>query len=205
MNFFRKDYDENYYNTFLSLFSKFINKRRVSLVLKYKNSGNLLDIGCGTGDILSELSKYFSIEGIDISSSAIKIASKKIDKKKLKKIDIESYFLNKKYDIIIAFDVFEHLNNPKKIIKKIYTHLTQNGILIFIVPNNYGILGLIFTKIFNFMDKTHISTYKRKFWIEFVRNSGFYDFEILNESIIGFLRNDISKYFTHNLTIICKK
>lgn len=119
-------------------------------------------------------------------------------------LDIEKGSINGKYDIILAFDVLEHLQNPNKAIFKIKKSLKKNGIFIFSVPNNYGLFGKLITSFFNYIDKTHISTYKRGRWIRIMENAGF-NIEIYNEHLFGISKYDVTKYFSFNLVVIAKK
>lgn len=206
MKFIKRNYDDVYFNTLIDKlpFEKIFNKHKVNLIRSIKPSGKLLEIGCGRGRLLSELKKYYSVSGVDISPSAIAETSKLINKKHLKVLNIEKEPINGKYDIILAFDVLEHLKNPKKVIYKIRKALNLKGIFIFSVPNNYGIFGKFATSFFNYTDKTHISTYKRSKWIEIVKKAGFH-IKILNQHRFGISKLDIAKHFSFNLVGVARK
>jgi len=208
MKFFKNNYDNSYFKTFIDIDIKPIKRMdiqsKIKMIRSLKNSGRLLEIGCGTGKLLNELQKYYSVFGIDISPYAISEASKTIINKNLNVLDIEKGKIIGNYDIIIAFDILEHLNNPKNAIIKIKKSLKESGIFILSVPNNYGLYGKIITRVFNFIDKTHISTFNRNFWIKILQEEGF-DMDIRNQSWFGIFKSDISKNFTDNLLIIAKK
>lgn len=203
MKIFKKKYDENYFDTLTEKFSfeKIFNKNRAILIRSQKPSGNLLEIGCGRGALLNEFKDNYSIKGIDISPSAIKEASKLIKKPFLEVKNIEKKKIKGKYDVIIAFDVLEHLKNPKKAIDRIRKALKKNGVFIFSVPNNYGLFGKIATLLFNYIDRTHISTYKRKKWISIMKKSKF-KINIYNEHHFGISSHDFMKHFSFNLIIV---
>ncbi|PIV47260.1 hypothetical protein COS21_00905 [bacterium (Candidatus Gribaldobacteria) CG02_land_8_20_14_3_00_41_15] len=95
----------------------------------------MLDLGCGTGNLL----KYYSSEnktfGIDESLEMIKIAKVK-DKKTYYSIgDIKNFKINSKFDIITcAFDTINHLptlKNWEQLFKMVITNLGDDGIFIF--------------------------------------------------------------------------
>ena len=109
-----------------------------------------------------------------------------------------------KYDIILAFDVLEHLKDPEKEILKVKKSLKKNGVFIFSVPNNYGLYGKIMTSFFNYMDRTHISTYKRKKWIAILKDAGF-KVEVYNQHQFGISKRDFTKHLAFNLVIVASR
>lgn len=99
----------------------------------------LLDIGCGTGDILYFLNPAYGL-GIDSSSEMIKIAKKKY--KKIRNLefatrDIEESVPNKKFDYIILLDVVEHLTDISRAFKNISNMMTSKTSLIVSMANPF--------------------------------------------------------------------
>ncbi len=201
MNIFKTKYDESY---FTKMKIPFIRRTKTiaKLVKSFKKHGDLLEIGCGDGLLLDELKTDFNVEGIDISEAAINIAQKLIDKRKLKLMNIEKENMNRKYDIILAFNVLEHLRNPKKTITKIKGALKSGGIFIFSVPNNYGIFGTLATEILNYFDKTHISTLRREEWINISNELNFKIRKIINITPFGLSKLNAAKYFASSFIIV---
>ena len=96
---------------------------------------NILDLGCGGGLISESMSRLgCKVTGIDFVKKNIEVAKLHAKKKKLNinyiHADIEKYITNKKYDVIIMFEILEHLNNWRTFIKKINNNLKKNGIII---------------------------------------------------------------------------
>lgn len=112
-----QDYPVNSYQT-LDFFATF----RFSNLLKrlqkagLKQNHRILDMGCGNGIFVSYLKKkgYTSVTGYD---PYVKKFSKLI--------------FNEKFDCIIANDVIEHVENPRKFMSDCANLLLQNGILYF--------------------------------------------------------------------------
>lgn len=74
------------------------------------------DVGCGIGHKTSELKEYFEyakVTGFDFSEQAIKVGKKAYSKKGLSFScqDITQSNYKKKYDLIAAFDVLEHIDD----------------------------------------------------------------------------------------------
>ena len=130
-----------------------IKSHRMTYILdqiKNKNIKNLkvLDVGCGGGIICEPLARLGAkVTGIDFAPNniiAAKIHSKK-NKLKINYInkDIEKSELDEKFDIILMFEVLEHLDNWKKTIKNIKKNLNKNGLII-ISTINRNLLSKLF-------------------------------------------------------------
>ncbi len=108
-----------------------------------KKTGDVLDLGCGTGQFIYRLLKDgYSVTGVDISETMLKVAESKIKTEKLKnntyklvKEDISKYIHSEKVDYIICnFDTVNYLKNEKEFVKfveKSSKNLKKDGYLIF--------------------------------------------------------------------------
>lgn len=87
---------------------------------------SVLDVGCGNGDYLNQLSKSYTKTGIDI----------KIDNQEscLIEGDFLTHQFNQKYDLITFNHSLEHLLNPKKAIQKAQSLLKNNGVVTISLP-----------------------------------------------------------------------
>lgn len=98
----------------------------------------ILDLGCGTGYGTHYLAKMAKkTVGVDINPEAIRFARKNYLHKNLKyKIaDINSIKESGKYDLIVSFEVIEHLKNPASFVSGVYRMLKKEGIFILSTPN----------------------------------------------------------------------
>ena len=110
-----------------------------------------IDIGCG-GGILSERLRRLggNITGIDVSKKAIKVA---IEHAKKSNLDIHyecnstSSFLKKhkhtKYDVVIASEVIEHVDNRIKFLSDLSKIAKENGLVILTTLNKSIISTII--------------------------------------------------------------
>lgn len=99
------------------------------------NKIKFLDIGCGGGLVSEGLSKLGAeVTGIDFVKENIEVAKLHAKKNKLRinyfVKDFEKEIIISKYDVIIIFEVLEHLNDWESFIKKISNNLKKNGTLI---------------------------------------------------------------------------
>lgn len=84
-----------------------------------KNS-KVLEIGCGTGDLLASLTPKYGV-GYDISSKMVALARKKYGRnKKLHFTHQLSSISSQSFDFVFMSDVIEHLENPEEMFKKIH-------------------------------------------------------------------------------------
>jgi len=95
---------------------------------------SLLDIGCAYGFFLDEArNKGLNVYGYDISVDAIKWMKKNLGINGVagKSPDVVSG----KYDIIMLSEVFEHISEPDKFLKKVRKKLKKDGYLVVVTGN----------------------------------------------------------------------
>ncbi len=102
-----------------------------------KNSVNLLDMGCGEGTRVAYVAdKNTNIFGIDISAKAIELARKNYPKYNFLVGDLEKLpFPDVKFDLVYSAFVFEHLEDPEKVIKEGIRVLKKGGKILIAAPN----------------------------------------------------------------------
>ena len=98
---------------------------------------SVLDIGCGSGYFLREIHKLHAsldlLMGIDISAVAIEKAESLYDYSFFS-TPIENFEYIKKFDLIVSYGVFEHLEDPGKAITKIKENLSPGGHFALLMP-----------------------------------------------------------------------
>jgi 2-polyprenyl-3-methyl-5-hydroxy-6-metoxy-1,4-benzoquinol methylase len=163
-------------------FAKFILKQA-------KDPKTVLDIGCGTGELLSAFLKLgLNVWGVDKSLYALKIAGKKVNKSNLKRVDVlkeKLPFSDNSFDIVCALDLVEHLLNEDNFFREVSRILKKGGVLFLTTPNHNSIFGFIFK---NFVkdDPTHINLNKEKYWVKKVKSFGFKIKELKTIALFGF-------------------
>jgi len=127
-------------------------KKVCSLIEKYISDSNssslkILEIGCNSGVFLSEL--RYGVEilfpdldiqffGIDIDSEAI---SKNVDKRNTLTCSSAEEYIEKTtsvFDIVLHFELIEHLANPFDFNCAVNSLLVQGGVNFFTTPNGDG-------------------------------------------------------------------
>jgi len=105
-----------------------------------KKNHRILEIGCGIGSVVSELtSQGYDIRGIDISREAIAYGLKKYGDINLEVQPAETLqYENKSYDVVLSFDLFEHISRVDMHVTEVFRVLQPNGYYLFQTPNKYS-------------------------------------------------------------------
>ncbi len=97
-----------------------------------------LDLGCGGGSTLEALAEHFSkLYGVDLS---MYLSVRMAEKVAFNKVDLNFDRLpypDEMLDVVTAFQVIEHLENPFFVAREINRVLRPGGLFIFSVPNPY--------------------------------------------------------------------
>jgi len=135
-------------------------------ILKDKEDVSILEYGCGNCSLMYQIKEKFSLNknqilGIDLSKSAVKTC-KKIGCNAIEGNSL-SVVKNKKFDLVLSFQVLEHLSNPKLFLDDVYNLLNNNGILYLQFPNYNSFGRKIFKKYWKGLDvPRHIFLYNKK-------------------------------------------
>ena len=104
-----------------------------------KDDMKVLEIGCGIGTITHELTKAgFDIIGTDISKTAIEHGRKKYPGVRLEVHPGEILpFENNSFDMVISFDVLEHIKEVDRHLVEVVRVLRPGGFYLLQTPNKY--------------------------------------------------------------------
>lgn len=146
-----KVYDQDWGKFSLS-YLKFI--QHLNSKYSFKPS-SILDVACGTGELISELYKLnYKVKGFDLSESMIHIARTKNPKIEYRIDDMVCFKCDKKYDLIIcSFDAINYL------IKKNQVLSTFENINQCLNEQSYFVFDFNTHKLF---EEKHRGTIKRK-------------------------------------------
>lgn len=101
---------------------------------KHAESNNLLDVACGTGLHVTELRRWYHIEGLDLSGSQLAVARKRLPDVTLYQADMTRFATGKTYDAITClYGAIGELLDIEQVNSAIHTmaqHLTPGGVLI---------------------------------------------------------------------------
>ena len=159
---------------------------------KHPETLNILEVGCGDGSITIPLSTFGgTVTAFDLDDSLVANLSKllqirKISNVKVSKENAYSYHNDDKFDIIVASEVLEHLDDPEKVVSNLKSQLVTGGYCIITVPNGFGPWEM---------------SNKIKKILSF---KGFKETECGHKHVQFFTMNRLKRLFTaHNLALIC--
>ncbi|MFA5880483.1 MAG: class I SAM-dependent methyltransferase [Candidatus Margulisiibacteriota bacterium] len=93
-------------------------KVNLAKIIPDASQKSVLDIGCGTGEILNYLHPKTGL-GVDLSEEMILIAKEKYPQYSFFAASIDNYLTDQKFDYLILIDIIEHLENLLGSIKNI--------------------------------------------------------------------------------------
>lgn len=160
-------------------------KDRFQVIRDYCKGKDVLDVG-STGDLehhLREKERWIFWHLQDVAKAVVGVD---LDKKGVDRVqelgipniyygDAETYKFNKTFDVIVAGEIIEHLDNPGHFLDNMRSQLNQQGALIITTPNTFSInnslRGLLFAHVPLFHE--HVNAYTESLLVELLRRHGF--------------------------------
>ena len=142
----------------------------------------VLDIGCNDGTFRQLLNKPNEYWGIEPFEKAAEIAKTKMDKVLVGFYDkVANEIPDHYFDLIIANDVIEHMENPWEFLQSIKKKMTTNASMILSIPNvRYysNLKELLYLKDweykdFGILDITHLRFFTEKSIVRLLNENGF--------------------------------
>lgn len=134
-------------------------------LLRYRVSGDLLEVGCGFGLFLREAMPFFNCMGCDISAYAVAQARRRLPAQiPLFCGAVGQLPVTGSFDVVAAFDVLEHIPNLRWAFSDFARLLRPHGLLLFTVPVYDGPLGWLVNRLDH--DTTHVHRRGRDFWLQ---------------------------------------
>lgn len=127
------DYDKySKYNVYIAM-----HKNKILSLLNLKKSDKVLDLGCGTGRLTTQISKKVkNVVGVDFSKDMLNIAKEKSKKNsniqyKYLNITKRLPFKDKSFDKVLSILVVNHIKQLDKLLKEVYHILKPRGLFVF--------------------------------------------------------------------------
>lgn len=135
-----KEYDPH--NHGVKSLSKFSNSSINKVIKDLKKTKNytseftLLDVGCGSGNLLFNIRKHFKnskLFGLDYNIKSVSNNLKGINVK-LYKGGLQDLNSDLKFDVIVSSQLLEHIDNPNEYVSFLNKHLKNNGVVYIDIP-----------------------------------------------------------------------
>ena len=157
------------------------------------SKGNaVLDVACGNGTLLRELSKKEEIQanGIDISENMIHVAKMRYPNMNFEVMPCYPLeWSDESIDIITVCCAFHHFDNPQGFVNECKRVLKKNGIVYIAEPNFGAIIRFLANKFWFFFSKSgDVRIYSKKELETFFYNCGFKSVQIYRKEKGVFLK-----------------
>ncbi|MFM9985399.1 MAG: class I SAM-dependent methyltransferase [Flavobacteriales bacterium] len=101
----------------------------------YRQTGNILDVGCGSGYFLDEAKKRgWKVFGTEYSDALVGIATDKGITMQQGGLTDET-FRDFQFDVVLSIEVIEHIYNPTEEVRHIHRLLRKGGLFFCTTPN----------------------------------------------------------------------
>lgn len=105
----------------------------------FPDKGGFLEIGSGTGFVLSGISTAcprLKLIGSEISSVGLVHAAKRVPGAEFLQMDAQAIPFSEEFDVIGAFDVLEHIREDEEVLSQFHQALRPGGGLLITVPQH---------------------------------------------------------------------
>ena len=135
--------EKEFYSEYFAVEDKhwwFVGRRRLLLsvldrfVRKSQKRASILDIGCGTGTMLSYLSRYGDVQGADADEEAVRFCKLRSGINVTQLTDASLPFADESFDVVTMLDVLEHIDDDLKALGEVRRILRPGGIFVATVP-----------------------------------------------------------------------
>lgn len=100
---------------------------------------SFLEVGCGTGYVLSGVSKAFnhrSLHGSEIFIAGLKFAAARLPSVDFMQMDARNIPYTEAFELIGGFDVLEHIDDDEEVMRQIHAALKPRGCFLITVPQH---------------------------------------------------------------------
>jgi len=145
------------------------------LCKKYSNrKGTILEIGAGFGTFCEEIKRFKLFKRViaveptpDLAATCRKRGIETIEER------IEDTVINDKVDVVVSFEVIEHLFSPEAFLKGCSSVLRKGGIIMLTCPNIKGFDIVVLRELSSAVDAEHLNYFHPGSLALLLKRSGF--------------------------------
>lgn len=126
-------------------------KHKFDIMLKYLGDKEILDLGCVDHIAIKENNKAWvhkflikhakSVIGVDFEEAEVQTLNKM--GYNIVHADVETMDLNRQFDVIVAGELIEHVNNQGIFLNNVRKHLKPKGYFILTTPNCFSFRNIL--------------------------------------------------------------
>jgi SAM-dependent methyltransferase len=105
----------------------------------FPEARDFLEIGCGTGFVLSGIRRAFptlELYGSEIFSAGLSFAAQRLPGVELFQMDARRIPFREEFDVVGAFDVLEHIKQDEEVLSQMYQATSKDGGILITVPHH---------------------------------------------------------------------
>lgn len=155
------------YSFAFRLLNKFLKRRRILKVL---------EIGTGSGFFLEFAHDFFRnshFSGVEYDQRLLLETSHRAPFANLVLGNAEDFSLGIDFDLVVSFQVIEHLYNPSAMIANVKRHMKPGAILLISSPNLSGVGARIMKDKWHGYRDDHVSLKSKDSWDQLISSHGF--------------------------------
>ncbi len=145
--------------------------------LKREQPIELLEIGTGSGFFLAFVQSAFPkavLSGLEYDPRLLEVTRARAPFAKCLRDNAEEFdFGDKRFDVIVSFQVVEHLYNPDAMLHRVRQQLKPNGIFLVTSPNLDGLGARIMGNRWHGYREDHVSLKGCREWRRLIESDGF--------------------------------
>jgi len=154
---------------------------RLAAIKQRANGKRLLDIGCATGFFMeTAVEEGFDVRGVEFSSVAISLARPDI-RDRILHGDVNTLLGQEaeKFDVVTAFDIIEHVQDPAKFLQDIREILKPGGVLVVSSPDTGHVLRYVMRSKWPMLQPMqHTVLFSRRSIAALLERCGFHDVQV---------------------------
>lgn len=105
----------------------------------FPRAQTLLEIGCGTGNVLAAIARHFGawrLTGSDAHATGLAFAARRAPGAELFQMDARRIPYRDEFDVVGAFDVIEHIEEDEHVLREMFAACHPGGGIIVTVPQH---------------------------------------------------------------------
>jgi 2-polyprenyl-3-methyl-5-hydroxy-6-metoxy-1,4-benzoquinol methylase len=196
-DFYNKSQSYDFWNKFIFPASEDVRrekifKKRVDNLLAFcekygSTNGSLLDVGAGYGTFCEELicrNVFDKVVAVEPTPSLSETCKSKGIETISKPIEEVQFSKDEKFDVVVNFEVIEHLFSPKEFILQCKKTLKNNGLFLLTCPNGQGFDIITLKEVSNSIDHEHINYFNPNSIRILFNSCGFEVLEVLTPGVL---------------------
>lgn len=174
-------YEQGVKNNLLQRYWHITKVKTFKKLLGTKKPKKILDVGCASGYMTNEISKIMpqaTLTGVDVYSKSLAFGKKVYPQIKFIKADAHQLpFVTSSFDLVICYEVIEHVVNPNIVLKELKRVVKKNGQVIVAMDSGNWLFRIIWFIWENTKGKVwqgaHLHPFRHQKLEEIIKKCGF--------------------------------